>query len=501
MSFIDKFLNNITMYRLILYYLLALLVVSAVFGFFGILPYSPFSIIFSTFFILIISLAASYIFATVFKSHTNIESAYVTALILALIITPTTNAAFLGWAAILAMASKYILAIGKKHIFNPAALTVAITALAINQSASWWIGTLPMLPFVLVGGLLLAKKIKKHDMVISFLLTAVLTILVFGFFKGTNLFTLAQKSIVDSPMLFFAFVMLTEPLTTPPTNTLQVFYGALVGLLFAPQIHFGSIYSTPELALIIGNIFSYLVSPKTKLILKLKEKIQIAPDIYDFVFSVNKKLNFTPGQYMEWTLGHNHSDSRGNRRYFTLASSPTEDNLRIGVKFYDNSSSFKKSMLNMDNEREIVASQIAGDFTLQKDKNQKLVFIAGGIGITPFRSIIKYLIDKNESRDIVLFYTNKNETEIVYEDLFNQAKDLGIKTVYVLTDKENIPNGWMGKVGRINEEMIEEEVSDFKERIFYLSGPHFMVTGFEEVLKNMGVNKNQIKTDFFPGFA
>ena len=119
--------------------------------------------------------------------------------------------------------------------------------------------------------------------------------------------------------------------------------------------------------------------------LRLKEKVQLAPDIYDFIFVPTRKFAFAPGQYMEWTLGHDEPDSRGNRRYFTLASSPTENTLRLGVKFYQQSSSFKSALLAMDQQSEIVAAQVAGDFVLPDDPRQKCVFIAGGIGITPFR--------------------------------------------------------------------------------------------------------------------
>ena len=113
-----------------------------------------------------------------------------------------------------------------------------------------------------------------------------------------------------------------------------------MGFLFVPQVKFLGYYFTPEQALLVGNIFAFIVSPKDRLILKLKEKIKIAPDIYDFIFLANKKINYNPGEYMEWTMPGENSDERGNRRYFTLASSPTENELRIGVKFYENGSSY-----------------------------------------------------------------------------------------------------------------------------------------------------------------
>ena len=126
MNFIDRFLNNITMYRLVMYYLIILLAIAAIFGAFGILPYNPIAIAFSTLFLLVVAWATNGILARIMGAHPNTESVYITALILALIITPgmpndVSTVIFLAWAAVLAMASKYIFAINKKHIFNPAA--------------------------------------------------------------------------------------------------------------------------------------------------------------------------------------------------------------------------------------------------------------------------------------------------------------------------------------------------------------------------------------------
>src|SRR6185437_10266431 len=253
--------------------------------------------------------------------------------------------------------------------------------------------------------------------VFYFFLAAFVSIGVFTIIKGQDLLRALQESLAASSLFFFAFVMLTEPLTSPHTKKLQALYGGLVGVLFAPQFHIGSFYTTPEIALCIGNIYSYFVSPKTKLIAPLLEKRQISSDIFDFIFNHGRKFAFVPGQYMEWTLQHPKTDSRGNRRYFTIASSPTETSLMLGVRFYQNGSSFKKALLALNPGEKIVGGQIAGDFTLPKDKRQKLVFIAGGIGITPFRSMLKYLVDKHEKRSIVLFYANKHAEEIAYADV------------------------------------------------------------------------------------
>lgn len=505
MRLIDDFLNRITMYRLVLYMLIVTLAVAMGLGFLGKLAFNGWAILWCTLFLTAVSYITNKVFALVFEAPTNTESVYITALILALIITPANSFhgfVFLGWAAVLAQASKYILAVGKKHIFNPAAIAVVITAFGIGQSASWWVGNLSLAPIVAAGGLLVARKIRREDMVWYFLLGAAVTILAFTVARGNNVFSAMNTLLFHSSLLFFAFVMLTEPLTTPPTARGQIIYALLVGVLFAPQIHIGSIYSTPELALVVGNMFSFAVSPKIKMVLTAKERKEIAPGMYDFVFGIKRKINYKPGQYMEFTLAHPKTDDRGNRRYFTLASSPTEDTLRIGVKFYNPSSSFKKEMLGLDQHVPIVAAQLAGDFTLPEDTSLKLAFIAGGIGVTPFRSMMKYLTDTNQKRDVVLMYANKTAEEIVYKEVFDAAKAaIGAKTVYTITDAAKAPPGWTGEVGRIDAAMIQRQIPDYRERTFYVSGPHAMVTAYEETLQSLGVPRKQVVTDYFPGFA
>jgi ferredoxin-NADP reductase/Na+-translocating ferredoxin:NAD+ oxidoreductase RnfD subunit len=515
MKFIDNFLNKITMYHLVLHVLAALALVAMVFGALGILPYSPLALLFSIAVLVLVSWITNKIFAHVFKAQTNIESTYITALILALIITPVLPRDFMGisfliWAAIWATASKYILAANKKHFFNPAAFAVALTALTINQSATWWIGgNLPMLGFVVVGGLLIVRKIKRGDLMIAFFAAAIIAIILGT--PGENPLTTLEKAILHAPLFFFAFVMLTEPLTTPPTRSRRIAYGIFVGVLFAPWVHIGSLYSTPELALLAGNVLSYFLSPKSKYVLKLKQVEEVGTGMYDFIFR-KPALAFQPGQYLEWTLGqgNNRADNRGNRRYFTIASSPTEQNLRLGVKFYDKPSSFKKRMLAMTPGDTIMAGQLAGDFTLPRDPREKLVFIAGGIGITPFRSMVKYLSDRGEKRSIVLLYSNRTIDEIAYRDAWDEAaQTIGLKTVYAVTgagEALRLHQGSGGQapvnyhVGHIDGALIRREIPDYRDRIFYISGTHAMVSAIEATLRRMGIPRQQIKTDFFPGF-
>ena len=495
-EYINEFVNQIAMYRLVLYVLCLYVLVAFVysfFGVFGLVPFTPLTMLFSLAVILSVSWLTNYIFSFIYKAPSNIESVYISALILFCIITPPQAGNYFsylslaGWASIWAMASKYIVAFRYKHIFNPVAFALVLTSLTIHQSASWWIGRGDMLAFVVIGGLLITMKIRRFDMVLSFIVSALTTIFVIAFLSGSDIVSTLATTFSDTAFLFFAFIMLTEPLTAPTTKKMRLIYGIMVGFLFAPNLHFGTLYSTPELALVLGNIFAYIVSPKEKYILKLKEKIEIANNTFEYVFSTVRKIMFTSGQYMEWTLPHSNPDTRGNRRYFTIASSPNESEIRIGVRQSNESSSFKKHLKEMEIGTEIIASQIAGDFVLPKDITKKIVLIAGGIGITPFISMLRHLLAIKEKRDIVLLYANKTEADIAYKEILEQAnRELGIKTYYFTGDL-------------ITGNSIKKMMPDYIERQFYISGPNRMVNDFKSILKDTGVKTRNILTDYFTG--
>lgn len=506
-EFVDSLLNKITMYKLTLYYLIFLVGTAVALSFFGFLTYNPFDILLDTLIAVVVSFIANNAFARIFKAVTNVESVFITALILVLIIPVKfpTNAAFFAFASIFAMGAKYFLTIEKRHLFNPAAIAVVAISLISNYSATWWIGSPTMLPFVLIGGLLLLRKIRREKLVFNFFLAYLLIVAGGSVIHSGSLFSVIttwQLSLFHSALFFFMFVMLTEPMTSPATEKLQGYYAYVVALLYAtPQLRLISIGFTPELALSIGNVFSYFISPNYRLDLLLKWKKQLSPDTFAFAFNRAQSFKFIPGQYMEWTLPHKNTDSRGNRRYFSIASSPTENEIIMTVKFYNPSSSYKKTLLNMAEGQRIIASQVAGDFTLPKDLKKPLVFIAGGVGIAPFRSMIQYISDKQLQSNIVLFYSNRTVNEILFSDTFQKAENYGVKTIYTLTDVNNVPVDWQREKGYITEAMIKQNVGDYYQRTFYISGPQLMVQNFEKLLLGMKVKKENIITDFFPGYA
>jgi glycine betaine catabolism B len=269
-NWIDSYINKTKLYQLVLICLAGVFSLALIFCFLGILPYDSAALLFSLFVILSSCLAVNAIFALTFKANSSIESVVITALILVLIITPASNTNLfsnffpLVWAAVWAMASKYILAINKKHIFNPAAFAAALTALTINQSVSWWVSSIYLLPVVAIGGFLIVKKMRRFDLIAVFLAVALIAILVPSFFSGSNPLSALEKTLVYTPLIFFAVIMITEPRTMPQKKVPRLLFGALIGFLFSPSIHLGSFYFTPELALLAGNVFTLLVRPRAK---------------------------------------------------------------------------------------------------------------------------------------------------------------------------------------------------------------------------------------------
>lgn len=493
MNIIDRFLNSITMYRLVLYGLAAIALVAFVLSLFGVLPFSPLAMLSSGALLLAVCFGANFLFAKLSGRAVNIESADITALILFLIMAPPASLAeakTIVLVAALAMAIKHVVTFRGKHIFNPAAIALVVVGLTGSGMGIWWIATPWLLPFMLVVGLLIVRKIRRFPLLFSFIGAALVSLSFVGFHNGLALNHILALAFTSYPLVFLGTVMLTEPLTLPPTQRLQIVYAVIVGLLFGAQFAFGPLFSTPELALVIGNLFAFIVSPKYKLKLALLSSQRLSSDIYEFIFSAVRRPVFKAGQYFEWTLPRFFLDSRGNRRYFTIASSPTEKDLRIGVRLAAQSSRFKKELVALKPGDTVWAGSLSGDFTLLEDPTEKLVFIAGGIGITPFRSMAKYLIDTGEKRDILLIYACVSADHFVYRDIFTAAGPSGLRTLYLATDTD----------GYLTRAMLEGAAPDFLERTFYLSGPNAMVETYEKMLEEAGVNPRRIRTDYFPGF-
>ena len=506
------------MYQSMLYYLISLEAIAFVLSIFSVLPYNPFDILSEAVYLAVISYLSNKLFARIFKTRENPESQFITALIISLLMGPMpviSNIVVLTLLPVFANASKYVLVIKKRHVFNPAALAVVLSAVIFRTGASWWIGSKYLVVFVIVMGLYTAYRIKRFHLILSFLAIFALLTVAFsalkGFSGGQSLEQLVNI-LIYSPILFFSFVMLVEPLTSPAQRRIRIYYGVFIGAVLVLLQNFTTgIFYTLELSLLAGNVFGRAFNLNPLLVLSFKERKDWTKNISSFIFKSQRKFNFKAGQFLEWTLSHKNADNRGIRRYFTISSSPTEDAIILTTKFAEKSSTFKKKLLEIKVRDEITATGPDGEFTVDENSSHSLVFIAGGIGITPFRSIIKYLTDKKIKKDIVLLYSAKTREEFIFGDIFDEAeKSFGLKTVYIITggqeeesqvNLENIPVMRKFRAGTINFEIIKEEVLDWQNRIYYISGPEPMVESLEKTVGAMGIESKNIKRDYFPGYS
>jgi ferredoxin-NADP reductase/Na+-translocating ferredoxin:NAD+ oxidoreductase RnfD subunit len=485
---VDSLLDHLTSYKLVLYFLYVVLGWSFFASLIGQVSYKWYDIAFSTAVALTACKLTNLLISKKLKISKNAESDTITALILALIISPNHSVSkltVLAIAGVVAMLSKYALVISRWHIFNPAAVGAFISGAVFHQYASWWVGTDFITPVVFIGGMLILRKMKRFIMVITFEVVA-LALIAFNTYLnqsasaiGHNLWT----TLIATPILFFAYIMLTEPFTSPRHLPNYLPYAAIVGFLYG----YTKLGISPEQALLIGNVFAYAIEPNRRLPLKFIRKIQEADGIETFAFSGKDGFKYQAGQYMEWTLSQHESDFRGNRRYLTISSSPTEETLMVTLKIPDKPSAFKRKLETFKAGDTILADGLAGEFTLPKSEKQKLAFLAGGVGITPFRSMIKYALDFKQERDINLIYSARSEDEFAFKDLFSAASKIGLETNYVTKP--------------LTQEELKALVPDFIERTFYISGPYGFVHDMENNLLKLQVPASQIKTDYFPGYT
>jgi ferredoxin-NADP reductase len=349
------------------------------------------------------------------------------------------------------------------------------------------VATPVLAPFTVLLGLVVLRKQRKFALFFSFAVPAVLLLLYIGsVLQDQQAGAVAKDALLSWPIIFFGSIMLTEPSTLPPTRYYQLLFGALTGFVFASQLHVGIVSATPQAALLVGNLFTLVAAPAAGAMLRLKRISQLAPNLYDVVFERPKRIRFAPGQYLEWTLPHHSADARGNRRTFSIASSPTEPDLHIGVKTYQPSSTFKRALLALKPGALIRAAHVAGNFTLPLHTNKPLVFIVGGIGITPFRSMLKYLADTKEQHDITLLYIANSEADFIYKDVLQQAEAIGLKTRYIIS--------------RAEEDTLRDYVPLLQRGLAYISGPDAMVSHYKRMLTSLGVARSSIKTDHFTGY-
>jgi ferredoxin-NADP reductase len=492
---LDRWLDQISMYRLMLYVLYLYVGAAVFFSLFSEIPFKPYYILASAIWLQAVCRGANWLLSKAYKVPANQESSLITGLILTLILSPPSSLHgfwILTLAGALAMASKYLLTANQRHIFNPAAFGAVMSIVLFQNYASWWIGAKVMAPIIIITGVLILRKINRFTMVGFFIAIYIAIMwLTSSHLTGHALWL----NLAATPLLFFAIIMLTEPLTSPTALDKSLFYAGVVGLFYS----ISRLHVAPEEALLIGNFVTFVLTPDRSLLLSFTGSRREAGDIVSYIFKSPKRVKFKAGQYFRWTLPDLANDPRGNRRYFTISAAPTEKDLMLTVKQPAGlSSGFKQRLTQLKPGDNILATQLAGDFTLPQLRVKKLAFLAGGVGITPFRSMVKEMVDKNRGRDIVLFYAVNSKDEIAFEPLFNRARRLGLKTFYVIGSAVQGSDVYLP--GRLDRPILIEHLPDYIERVFFISGPQAFVAAMRNNLLDMGIPRRNIHTDFFPGY-
>lgn len=496
---LDQLLNRVSMYRLLSVALSALLGVALCLALFGLLPHSPLAMIASASVLILSAYGFNVLFGWLFGIKTHDESSYITALILFFLFNPSLEIAelsSLALVAMMAMGSKYVLAIRGRHIFNPAAIGAVIISLVGINYATWWVATPLLLPATLLFAFLILYKTRRLQLGLVFLGIAVPLIAVSSVLSGQTLLE-AIMLLPSWPLLFFVGFMLSEPLTLPPRRWQRYTVGAIVAVLFALPIDVGSVSSTPAIALVIGNMVAYLLARRRHIQLTFKERRRLSTSSYEYVFDTKRPVNHIAGQYMEITVPHAHKDGRGIRRIFSIVNAPDDTTIRFGIKMYDRPSSFKKTLQQLEAGAIVDATSIGGDFILPKSSATPLLFIAGGIGITPFISHLLYLKRQDEHRDIVLIYSVSTIDDLAYVD---SIKDSGIRVVVVTESNIRLPvAAWIHHNAQyLTKEDFVMYIPDVSRRSVYVSGPPQMVDATKSLLKRIGAKS--ITCDYFTGY-
>ena len=244
---------------------------------------------------------------------------------------------------------------------------------------------------------------------------------------------------------------------------------------------------------------------KFSLELLSKEALQ-GTDIMTFKFTKGEIHN-TPGQYAFFKLDSVSGDAKGPIRHFSIASSPTEqDYILISTRIRN--TPYKQKLASLEKGAKILAWGPRGEFVLHDDHSKPAVFLSGGIGVTPFRSMIKYATDKQLPTKIIMFDSNRNQQNILYKDEFDSCakQNKNLKLIYTVTEEEEQTYhtaNWSEEHGRIDKSMLERHLSqnEIDNAVFYICGPPGMLKAMQELLQQeLQISKDRLKVEAFTGY-
>ena len=231
---------------------------------------------------------------------------------------------------------------------------------------------------------------------------------------------------------------------------------------------------------------------------KVLDVIQRTNNVKSFRFRIGEDVEFKPGQFFFITIK---VDAEEKTKHFSFSNSPTEKGyLEFTKRITD--SEFSKALDRLKIGDWARIKMPYGSFVFEGEY-EKIAFLSGGIGITPIRSICKFVTDMKLPTDIILLYGNNKQEDIIFRQDLDQmsSTNKNIHILYTLTSPDIGKQTWPGRTGYIDDEMIKQEIRDYNERVFYICGPPKMVEGLTSILKNrLSIQENKIKTENFAGY-
>ncbi len=209
-------------------------------------------------------------------------------------------------------------------------------------------------------------------------------------------------------------------------------------------------------------------------------------------------FSFEAGQYSVLALPRLiENDPRGASRCMSIASAPYEDHLLFSMRISE--SGYKKTMATLSVGDAVSVGAPVGRFTLLPDESRPVVFLVGGIGITPARSILRQANRDMDSRKFFLFFSNRSPADAPFLDELGSFPNLSYRPIFTMTDPELSASEWDSDRGYIRAEMLEKYISDVKAPMYYLVGTTNFTASMESMLVGLGIGKESIKQDPFVG--
>ena len=234
---------------------------------------------------------------------------------------------------------------------------------------------------------------------------------------------------------------------------------------------------------------------------KLVSRHEVAEGTVAFRFEKPSGWTFQAGQFLDMTLlSPSETDAEGDTRAFSIASAPHEETLMVATRLRD--TAFKGVLMKMPLGAAVKIAGPSGDLTLDNDAERPAVFLAGGIGITPFRSIVLCAANEKLPRHIFLFYSNRRPEDAPFlEELQALEKtNPNYKLIASMTKMEKSRQSWHGETGTIDRKMIARHLKDPVAPIYYIAGPPGMVQGLHTMVHETGVADADIRAEEFAGY-